>query len=162
MFTIDTCLIWASVYHNFSTILPEIEVERHRGMENWADENNRLPLCKLEDGVVRTLDIAILLRKRSPFLEIIDDIIGKIFEGGFILHIMEGYFYQEKLESKVDPPTFDYRYYAISVSHLQTVFYILMLGYVLAVVCFVTEVMWHCYRSKRRGALSTAFCHRQT
>jgi hypothetical protein len=37
-------------------------------------------------------------------------------------------------------------YCALSVRHLQTALYLLMLGYVLAVVCFVTEIMWHRYR----------------
>jgi len=44
------------------------------------------------------------------------------------------------VESKLDVPTFDDTYYAISVIHLQTAFYLLMLGYVLACACFVTEI----------------------
>ena len=157
---VNSCFIWASLYQNFSTILTEFEIEFHLRMKNWTDENNRPLLCELEDGVVRTLDLAILFRKRSPFFEIINDVVGRIVEGGIFLHIKKRVKGQEDLESKYDSPTFDNSYSAISISHLQTAFYLLMLGYVLALVCFVTEFMWHRYRSKVRGALITSVCHR--
>jgi hypothetical protein len=44
-------------------------------------------------------------------------------------------------------------------SHLQTAFYLLMLGYVKALACFVTVIMWHSYRSKGRGPIGTTMCH---
>jgi hypothetical protein len=97
-----------------------------------------------------------LVRKRSPFLEIIDDVIGRIVEGGIFVHIKKRGINEEKLESKFDFPTSADTYYAISIRHLQTAFYLLMLGYVLAVVCFVTEIMWHRYRSKGRGQTNIA------
>jgi len=34
----------------------------------------------------------------------------------------------------------------------------LMLGYVLGVVCFVTEIMWHRYRSKGRRQKRASLC----
>jgi hypothetical protein len=43
-----------------------------------------------------------------------------------------------------DVPVFDDTYTVFGIRHLQIAFYLLMLGYVLAVVCFVTEIMWHC------------------
>jgi len=45
-------------------------MEINRGRKNLTDENNRPILCELEDGVVRTIDLAILVRNRSPFLEV--------------------------------------------------------------------------------------------
>ena len=158
---VSTGLMWASVYQNFSTILTDLQMEGHRRREISTDENNRPLVCKLEDGVVRTLDYAILFRKRSPFFEIIDDVIGHMLEGGIFLHIMKRVNGQENLESINDSPTFDNSYFDISISHLQTAFYLLMLGYVLALVCFVTEIMWHSYRSKVLDSLHTHVCHRQ-
>jgi len=63
-----TCFIWAGTYHNISTILDDLFIGHYRGKENCADEYNRPLLCELEDAVVRTLDFAIRVRKRSPFL----------------------------------------------------------------------------------------------
>jgi hypothetical protein len=159
---VNSCFIWASVYHNFSTILDDFSVEMLRRLKNWSDENNKPLLCEMEDGVVRIFKAAILFSSRSPFFEIIGDVIGHIVEGGIFLHIKERVIDQQKLESKVDYPTLDYSYSAINIRHLQTAFYILMLGYVLALVCFVTEIMWHRYRSKVSAVLISSSCHRQT
>ena len=88
-------------------------------------------------------------------MEFINDVISCIVEGGMFVHIKEKVNDKEKLESKLDVPTFTDTYYAISISYLQTSFCLLILGYVLAVACFVTEIMWHRYRSKGRGLTNT-------
>jgi len=77
-----------------------------------------------------------MLRKGFPFFEYIDDVLGHIFEGGIFTLIKKRSFHKVKTESKLHIPTFDDTYYAINIRHLQTAFYLLMLGYVLAVVFF--------------------------
>ena len=72
------------------------------------------------------------------------------------MHKMKMSFDKLKMGTKLDVPSFDDMYYAISIRHLPTAFYLLMLGYVLAVACFVTEIMWQCYRSKGREQTNTA------
>jgi hypothetical protein len=57
-------------------------------------------------------------------------------------------------------PISDDKYFVFSANHLQTAFYLLILGYVLAGACFVTENMWHHYSSKGRERTSTSLCHR--
>jgi len=126
-----------------------LEIIRYRG--NWTDENNRPILCEFEDGVVGTANLAILVKKKSPFFEVINDVVGHIVEGGLFAHIKKPVIQELKLEHVLNFSTSDDTYYAISVRHLQTSFYLLMLGYVLSVLCFVTEIMWHCYWSKGRG-----------
>jgi hypothetical protein len=53
------------------------------------------------------------------------------------MHIKRSF---EKIENgiKVCFSTFDDTYCAINIRHLQTAFYLLVLGYILVVVCFVT------------------------
>jgi hypothetical protein len=141
------CFVWATVYHNMSTVLNELEMENNRGRRNWTDENNRPLICELEDGVVRSVDSAISVRKGSPFYAIIDDVLGHIIEGGIFLRIIKRNFEKYKIVSKYHTLTFADTYYAMSISHLRTAFYLLMLGYVVSVVCFVTEIVWHNYSS---------------
>ena len=81
------CFRWALVHLNFSTVLDELDVERFRSRGDWTDKSNRPFLCELEDGVVRTIHLAILVRKRSPIFEIIDDVIGRIVKGGIFVHM---------------------------------------------------------------------------
>jgi hypothetical protein len=154
--TMNNGFLWATVYHNISTILTDFDIENYRRKKFLTHENNKPLLCELEDGVVRTVDFAILVRKKSPFFEIINDVMGHIVEGGIFLHIKERGIDKEKLESKLDFSTFDDSYYAMNISHLQTAFYFLMLGYALALACFVIEIIWHRFRSTWREQTSTS------
>jgi len=74
------------------------------------------------------------------------------------MHIKKISFDKLNIESKFDVPTFADTYCDIRITHLQTAFYLLMLGYVLADVCFMTEIMWHRYRSKRFGPRGASVC----
>jgi hypothetical protein len=157
-----TCFKWAAICHNITTLLNDLNKEIYRVWKNWTDENNRPLLCEMEDGVVRTFDFAVLFRKRSPFFEFINDVISHIVEGGIFTHIKKKYFEKELIQTEFSFPTSVDKYSVFSVSHLQTAFYLLMLGYVLAIACFVTEIVWHRYRSKGRERTGTSVCHSQT
>ena len=111
---------------------------------------------KITDPYYVHWKISILVRKRIPFLEIVDDAIGRVGEGGIFVHINGMGFSEAEIESKINLPTFDDTYTTISISHLQTVFCLLVLGSVLAVACFVTEIMWNRYWTKRSGPTSTS------
>ena len=112
----------------------------------WTDEKNRPLICELEYGGVQTSGFAFLVSQGSPLLEFINNVISHIVEGGIFMHIMDRLLNKAKIFSKFDIPTPADTYYAISIRQLQTAFYLLMLGYVFAVVCFVAEIMWHRYR----------------
>ena len=92
-------------------------------------------------------------------MEFINDLIGHIAEGGIFLHIANLELHKKNLESKFVSSTSNDTYYAISIRQLQTVFYLLLLGYAVAVTCFVAEILWHFYRSKGRGATGTFLLH---
>jgi hypothetical protein len=156
-----TCFIWAAVYHNISTVIKDWNMETYLSMGNWTGENDRPLLCELEGGIVIKLDFAMKVSKGFPFFELIDNALSHIVECGIFMHIKKTGFGQIKMESMLDIPTFADTYNAISVGHLQTAFYLLILGYVLAVVCFVTEIMWHRYRSKGRGRTWASLIYRQ-
>jgi hypothetical protein len=158
----DTCFKWAAVCQNLSTILDDIAVQKLRANGKWSNENNMPLLCALEDGVVRTYGFVFLVRNGIHFLELINDVIFRVVEGGIFTHMQKRTFYIQKSESKFNSPTFADTYIAISISHLQAVFYLLLLGYVLAVASFVSEIMWHCCRSKRRETNITSLCQERT
>jgi hypothetical protein len=139
----STCFIWAAVYHNISAPIRDLDVDIYRARGEWTDKNSRPLLCELDSGVVRTIRFAILYKKGIAFFEFMDDVLSHIIEGGIFMHIKKRSFDKLKIESKLDVPTFDDTYYDMNIIHLQTAFYFLMLGYILAGVCFVTEIMWH-------------------
>jgi hypothetical protein len=141
-----TCFIWAAVYQNISTVMNDLDIQTYRAKGGWTDENNRPLLCEIEGRVFGTSEFVILGDEGNPILEFIDDVLGRILEGGIFLHLKKKSFDKLKILSKLDVTNFDNTYSPMSIIHLQTVFYFLMLGYVMAVVCFTTEIMWHRYR----------------
>jgi hypothetical protein len=128
----------------------------------WTDENNRPLACDLEDGGVETSGLVFLVSLGSPILELINDVIGHIIEGGINTQLRNRDLYKAKLDSKFNSPTSAETYYAINVGHMQTAFYLLFLGYVLSVVSFVSEIIWHLYISKGIEQKVASFCHRHT
>jgi hypothetical protein len=119
-------------------------------------------LCALENGVVRTHRFVFYVTKGRHFLEIINDFIVRVVEGGIFMHMQKRDFYKQKMESKFNSPTFADTYTVISIIHLQTPFHLLLLGYVLALASFVTEIMRHRYRSEWRGPNITSLCQERT
>jgi hypothetical protein len=158
----DICFMWATVYHNISTIINDVSVEYYRQIGHWADEYSIPLLCELEDGVVVTYGYIFIVTNGRRLLELINGVIVHVDEGGIFKPIKKRNFHTGEMESKFNSPTFADTYAATSIRNLQTVFYLLMIGYALAVVCFVIEIMWHRYWTKRRGPTSTSVTDRHT
>jgi hypothetical protein len=151
---------WATVYQNISIVFDNLNIEICRGMGKLIDENKKPLLCELEDGGVGNVDIVLLVLRGSPFLEWINDIIDHTVESGILTHIKKRDFPKEKILTMPDAFAFDDTYSVFGVRHLQTAFYTLMIGYVLAFACFVTEVMRHRYRSKVYETTVASVSHR--
>jgi hypothetical protein len=144
-----TCIIWATVHQNISTVISDVVMEYFRVIGYTTDESNRHLLCENEGGIIKTFSYAIKVKKGAPFFEFVDDVLGHLIEGGIVMHIKEKHKEKVKIalnfndelkkEIILDFPAFADTYYAISVGHLQTAFYFLFLGYVLAVACIMTK-----------------------
>jgi hypothetical protein len=130
-----------------SVLFDNLNVEIIRDMGKLTDKNKRPLLCELEDGGVTNRDLVLLVRG-SHFLELINNIIGHTVESGILTHIKKRDFPKEKILAMMDAFALNDKYTVFSITHLQTAFYLFMLGCVLAFVCFLTEIIWHRYRSK--------------
>jgi hypothetical protein len=151
-----TCLNWAAVYQNISIVFDDFNNEICRDMGKLTDENKRPLLCEMEDGGVASLDLVLLVLRGSPLLELINNITDHMVESGILTHIKKMYFHKEIILSMLAASD---TYTVFGIRHLQTAFYLLMIGCVLAYVCFVTEITWHRYRSKGCGPAGTYVCH---
>jgi hypothetical protein len=103
-----------------------------------------------------------LARKWSPIFKILNYFHKAHSRGRKFYAHKEKVFWESKIQREFNFPTSDDKYFVFGVSHLQKAFYLLMLGYVLAVVCFATEIMRHRYKWKGREWKSTSLCLRQT
>ena len=57
-----TCFIWSAIYQNISVLIKDLSMEIYRARGDRTDENNRTLLCELESGVVRILDLAMVVK----------------------------------------------------------------------------------------------------
>ena len=78
--------------------------------------------------------------------ELINDIIFHVVECGIFMQIKKRSFLKQNVDSNFKSPTFADTYSAISIRKLHAVFNLLMLSYVLAVACFLTEIICHRFR----------------
>jgi len=156
---IGTSFNWAAVYQNVSFVFENLNIEIYRDIGKLRDKNNKRLLCVLEDGGVVIIGNVLLVRRESPLLELINDILVHMVESGIASLIRKWYFPKEKNLPMLNAFAFDDTYTAFGVRHLQTAFYLLMLGYVLAFACFVIEIMWHRYRSSGCVPARTSLCH---
>jgi hypothetical protein len=60
------------------------------------------------------------------------------------MHIKKMVFTKAEMDTEFSSPTFNNTYSVFGVRQQQRAFYFLMLGYVLAVVCFVSEIIGIC------------------
>jgi len=156
----EKCLKWATEYQNFSIILSDLQAEKLREFGKWFDENNRPLLCKLENGFVKTNGFVFLVRKGRRLLELINDVIVRVVEGGIFTHIKNWAFYEHRTESKFNSSSSADSYTPITIRHLRTPFYLFFMGNALALVFFMIETLWNRYTSKGRGTNCTSLCHR--
>jgi len=84
----DTCFKWAALYQNFSTILDDTAVEELRANGKWSNVNKMPLLCALENGVVTTYGFVFLVRNGRHFLELINDVIVRVVEGGMFKYVL--------------------------------------------------------------------------
>jgi len=139
---------WAAVYQNTSIIFDTLNVEICRDMGKLADENKRPLLCKLEDGGVASLERVLLVYRGTPFLDLINNIIDHTVESGILTHMNKKYLLKEEILLMSNAFAFDDTYIVFGVRNLQTAFYLLLVGYLLAFASFVTEIVWQQHKSK--------------
>jgi hypothetical protein len=129
-------------------------------MGKLRDENKKPLLCELEDGGIASVDLVLLVIRGSRLLEPINDIVDHIVESGILTHIKKRDFPKENILSMPDALVFDDTCTVFGFSHLQTAFYLMILGYVVALACFLIENIWHGYMSKVCESICASVCHR--
>ena len=94
--------------------------------------------------------ILLLCLEKKPLFEFINDVIYRILDKEIFMHVKKMGFEKSTIEPENSSSTFDDTYCVFGFRQLQTAFYLLLLGYVLALACCVTEIMWHRSRLKKR------------
>jgi hypothetical protein len=135
----DACYIWAKKYQNLSILTSDLLYKFQTSQIPSYDTSSN-SLCQIEDGVVEHGPIVMVLPKDSVLLDRINDIILHVVEAGVFGEwvAMTDHMQMVKERSFFPGGLFD-EYYKLSLEHLQSAFYLLLFGYCLSFVIFVTE-----------------------
>jgi hypothetical protein len=142
--SILVCVDWAKYQKNISIILAELTAEYYYAIGDFFDENSKPLLCKLEDGVVLTYSLTMLMFHGDPLMRRVNDIIDRVVEAGLYNYwiFLEFNMYKLKYRKIALVHPLD-GYYSFSLYHLRTVFYLLFMGWCLSALCFIFEVLYN-------------------
>jgi hypothetical protein len=84
----------------------------------------------------------------------INDVIDRIVEGGLFMQWKKLFFNYARVAKKTTPSyTPADTYLNINIIHIQSAFYLFLLGHAAALFSFVIEMVWYRYTSKRKEAI---------
>jgi hypothetical protein len=140
----SVCVKWAKYYKNVSIILADITAELNYAIGDFVGKNSKPLLCKLEYGVVVPASLTMLMFHGDPLMGRVNDIIDRVVEAGLYNYWISLEFNLLKLEyRKIFMVDLLDDYYSFDIYHLQTVFYLLLMGWCLSAVCFMFEVLYN-------------------
>ena len=135
----DTCYIWAKKYKNLSILTSDL-LYKFQSSKNPSYDISSNSFCQIEDGVVERGPIVMVLPKGSALLDRINDIILHVVEAGVFGEWVKMTDHIQMVKEKTFfPGGLSDEYYRLSLEHLQSAFYLLLFGYCLSFILFVTE-----------------------
>jgi len=147
--TIWVCLDWANYQKNVSILLPDITVEFRYAFGQYVGENSKPMLCSLEDGVVFPASLTMLMFHGDPLMRRVNEVIDRVVEAGLYNYWISAQINLGKiLARKIAIVQQLDEYYTFNLYHMQTAFYILLMGWCLSAVCFMFEVLYNCLLCK--------------
>jgi hypothetical protein len=137
----QVCVNWAQYYKNVSVFLSDynFQIQYDRGL--LVGGNGERLLCRIDDGVFFNTESVMLMFYGEPLLKRINDIFGRFLEAGlyrfWLSKLVDDYKILDKkiaIFNKLD------EYYSFSLYHMQSAFYLLLMGLFLSIICFVIEL----------------------
>ena len=116
---------------------------------DFVGENSKPFLCKLEDGVLFSASLTMLMFHGDPLMMGVNEIIDRVVEAGLYNYWISLYFNSYKILSRkiaIFQPLDGY--YSFKLYHMQTAFYLLFIGWYISALWFMVEVLYNRLLSK--------------
>jgi hypothetical protein len=148
------CVEWANYHKNISILLSDNLAKMYYAIGDFVGENSEPFLCPLEDGVVFSTGLTMIIFIGDPLLRRVNKIIGRVIEAGIYNYWTSQHFHWIKLEfRKIAIVQLIDEYYSFNFYHIQPAFYLLLIGWCLSALCFIFEVMYNRLLNKRKLCL---------
>ena len=147
----EVCLNWTLYQKNVSILVDDFSVEMSYARGQYVGENSEPLLCRLEDGVVYSTGLTMIMVYGDPLMKRVTEIIDRVVEAGIYKYWFFLKIHKHKLQSrkiaivqKLDG------YYSFNLYNIQPAFYLLLMGWCLSVICFMIEVLHNRVLKKRK------------
>jgi hypothetical protein len=108
-------------------------------------------VCRLEDGVVFTTGLTMIIIHGDPLMkrvtEIIDRVVEAVLYSYWISLRMNIYKIFARKIAIVHPLD---GYYSFNLYHMQPAFYLLLMGWCLSAICIIVELFYNCVLSNKK------------
>jgi hypothetical protein len=119
----------------------DISAEYYYAIGDFIGENSKPLLCRLEDGVILPVSYTMLMIHGDPLMRRVNEIIDLVVEAGLYNHWKSLEFNRRKIHFHkigiVQPLN---GYYSFNLYHMQTAFYLILMGWFLSALCLMIEV----------------------
>ena len=127
-----------------SALLADIYAEVNYASCHYVGENSEPLLCRLEDSVVYSTCLTMIMFYGDPLRRLVTDIIVRVVEAGIYKYWVSISMNLRKIHSRkiaiVQPLDENYSF---NLYHMQLAFYFLLMDWCLSVICFLIEVLYN-------------------
>jgi hypothetical protein len=145
------CEDWAQYQKNVSLLLDDMVAEISYALGDYIGENSEPLICSLEDGVMFSMGLTMVMFHGDPLMKRVTEIIDRVLEAGiynyWISKNLKRIAVLSRKKALVQPLD---GYYSFNMNHMQPAFYLLLMGWCISVICFVIELLYHYVLSKTK------------
>ena len=144
----NECLENVIKYGNFVTVSNPFHVDYYRTNLSWRDSH--LPVCTMEEDIMKA-SIVMYLKKGHPLLERINKVTRSMVEAGMIVKWRNEFMHMTRIHSisyygtefATGSDDMDSEYVAFTLFHLQSAFFVLLIGYIISVSTLAVELIYY-------------------
>ena len=143
----NACLENVIKYGNFVTVSNLFHVDYYRTSLSWHEIH--LPVCTMEEDISK-VSIVMYLKKGHPLLERINKVMMDMVEAGMMVKWMNEFMYMKRIQSisyygrdfATGSDDLGGKYVPFTLFHLQSAFFVLLIGYIISVSTFAVELIY--------------------
>ena len=146
----EFCHNWTFFQKNVSILVADISVEESYARGQYVGKNSEPLLCRLEDGVVYSTGLTVVIFYGDPLMKRVTEVIDRVVEAGIYKHwvsismnMRKIHFRKIAIVRKLDG------YYSFNLYNMQPAFHLLLMGWFLSVIFFMVEVLYKPVLTKR-------------
>jgi len=140
----DVCVEWAKYQKNVSILLTDIVADVNYAIGAFFGEKSEPLVCRLEDGIVFTTGLTMLMFHGDPLIRRVDEIIDRVVAAGIYNYwISLNFNFMNIYSGKIAIVSSRVRYYSFNLYHMQPAFYLLLVGWCLSALCFLVELLYN-------------------